>query len=890
MASAIEQITSWCEKLEDWQADTVRRLLTQEVITEADIDDWLAMLKLKHGLVEPGVPDVKARPMKKGDVSGVPKKIAHIVLKSITNIENVNALPTGSKIYFGDKGITVVYGQNGSGKSGYARILKRACRARDSESIHPNVFGKGPWGPAKAIVNASIDGQDMPVAWEDGSEPPEALANVSVFDGKCGRVIVDENNEAVYLPYGSQVFAGLVEILKVIREKLTKERPVIAPVSFLDIPPATWAGRFLGALSGKSTLEGVTWSSEDETTLKKLEVQVVKAEAEDPEKESQRLRNLQERVELLSKQMQLVDSILAESREQHIREDVAIFAATKKALAIARKEFESLKSELLPGFGEDPWQQLYQAAENYAVQAAYPEKDFPNLEDGARCVLCQQTFSTDAAKVRMKRFKDYMKQTAKKAHEAAEQAIAGHYETLSALKLDVLENFKDVIDELESRRLGARQELDVYMNGMSARCRELLEVCRKCELTQISPAIRSPNGTIQNIVTIIQGEAEKVKKNAVPEELARLRSARDELQSKKILLERRGVIEKQIKQMNLAGKYDRCLRDTDSRAITLEGRRIVSQSLTPQLVHTLKEELKQLGAAHIPLNLRPSGVEGETRHKMELEGSRFPGKVNLSDILSEGEQRVVGIAGFLAELQLGGHKCPVVFDDPVCSLDHLYRGKIALRLAKEAKQRQVIVFTHDIAFMMDLEERVGELEDGSFVAQTVSRHANVVGQVAAGVDWHAMSCKDRVDYIENTVLPEARKLHDKSSPAQSNEYNLKAAILYDMLRECWEAFIEDILLAATVRRHRNSVETTRLRRVAVDTHDYVLVERAMSKCSKWMRGHDKSEALSVERPAPEEIAADLQELRKAVKETDKRNEETAKTRRKAIEPSKPNIG
>jgi hypothetical protein len=40
----------------------------------------------------------------------------------------------------------------------------------------------------------------------------------------------------------------------------------------------------------------------------------------------------------------------------------------------------------------------------------------------------------------------------------------------------------------------------------------------------------------------------------------------------------------------------------------------------------------------------------------------------------------------------------IVFDDPVSSLDHMRREQIARRLAREAKVRQVNVFTHDLAF------------------------------------------------------------------------------------------------------------------------------------------------------------------------------------------------
>lgn len=59
---------------------------------------------------------------------------------------------------------------------------------------------------------------------------------------------------------------------------------------------------------------------------------------------------------------------------------------------------------------------------------------------------------------------------------------------------------------------------------------------------------------------------------------------------------------------------------------------------------------------------------------------------------------------------MNGGKGGIVFDDPVSSLDHRRRERVAKRLAAEAVQRQVIIFTHDIYFLCLLEEeakRVG---------------------------------------------------------------------------------------------------------------------------------------------------------------------------------------
>ena len=64
--------------------------------------------------------------------------------------------------------------------------------------------------------------------------------------------------------------------------------------------------------------------------------------------------------------------------------------------------------------------------------------------------------------------------------------------------------------------------------------------------------------------------------------------------------------------------------------------------------------------------------------------------------MSEGEQKAIALAEFLTELQLDNILSPVIFDDPVNSLDHNIIDEFARRLITLSTQRQVIVFTHSI--------------------------------------------------------------------------------------------------------------------------------------------------------------------------------------------------
>ena len=59
-------------------------------------------------------------------------------LQSISDVRNVNALDPGMTIEFGS-GLTILYGENGTGKTGYSRILKCLANSRSVEEILPNM-------------------------------------------------------------------------------------------------------------------------------------------------------------------------------------------------------------------------------------------------------------------------------------------------------------------------------------------------------------------------------------------------------------------------------------------------------------------------------------------------------------------------------------------------------------------------------------------------------------------------------------------------------------------------------------------------------------------------------------------------------------------------------
>lgn len=565
-----------------------------------------------------------------------------------------------------------------------------------------------------------------------------------------------------------------------------------------------------------------------------------------------------------------------------LRDAMGNLVTLGKALAVASEE--SLSSEPLPGAGEEVWQKLYNAAKAYSIEKAYPTQGFfPVVHDNSLCVLCMQPLSSEA-KIRMVRFKDFMEKTIKKQVETARDELDTIRTTLEGLDIPVVEIYQDAVDEIEGRDKELADELKTYLLAAPTRRDVMVEAAvEKREFE--APELQELCGDrFTKIINALEKEAEQMLKAAEPETLQRMIEEQAELLARKLLSTRIQNIKAYVGQLKVARKYDECIEETGSKKVTEKGKEILTGALTPKLQKALRVELDALNIGHIPLHLKATGSEGETRHKLELVGCQVPDKTNLTDILSEGEQHVVAVAGFLAELGVSSTTSPIIFDDPVCSLDHLYRTKIAERLAKEAAFRQVIVFTHDIAFLLELEAKAGE-SGQYFFSQTVLKTGGMPGCRTEMKPWHAMPVKKRLECLD-------QMLHDFRNPHTTDAqiYNQNAAQLYGLLRETWEAAVEEVLFQGIVVRHGSEIQTLKLRYVIVTDDDYKTIHFGMKTCSKWMFGHDKAHALDVNRPTPGEIEKDILSLRGCVNAINVRRNAVEKQRHASIQPLIPLVG
>jgi hypothetical protein len=198
-AAALADIVEWSKGCPAWQRDALRRLCLQDQLDEDDIAELTTLCKDGAAAVPLGAAHVK-------DVAAA---AAAVTLTSLHTVQHVNALAAGEILTFDKVGVTVLYGDNGSGKSGYARILKRACRARSpkGEAILSNIYGTVNGHPS-ATIEFSVNGDNRSSTWLLNQTADAMLSAISVFDSRTANVHVDQTNDVAYTPLPLRVLAA----------------------------------------------------------------------------------------------------------------------------------------------------------------------------------------------------------------------------------------------------------------------------------------------------------------------------------------------------------------------------------------------------------------------------------------------------------------------------------------------------------------------------------------------------------------------------------------------------------------------------------------------------------------------------------------------------------
>jgi AAA domain-containing protein len=852
--TVLETILEWSQDRPVWQRDALRRIVLKGLLDEDDLKELIDLCKQGRGAKNTGP---KAIPLEKAHLPANPGQGDAVSLVSITDVEGVNDLAPGQTLTFEENGMVIVYGDNATGKSGYGRICKRACRARYPGKIEPNIYAEQPPPRAAATITYSIGGAPQPSEkWQDADHPHAVLSAVSVFDSDCASVHIKEKNEVAFRPFGLDVPDELAGVCQALREALTTEKrkfeqarnPIFYKPAWKE---TTTAGKALAALKHDTDLRKIdnlaALTEEEGARLDRLKEDLSKNSAKAAAEQTLKADNIKR----LIGEVNLVGGKTTDQSLGAVASAVDDARLKREAARVAAEK--AFSGEPLEGIGGEVWRTLWDSARRYSTQIAYPGQPFPPSQDDVRCLLCQQPLEAEA-RARMARFEEFIQKDTERQAQEAEKISRAARQGLSSTNIgarSIKANLQEVAIEnpdlaRRTRRFIAAARLRRYALVKA------LETAKDVHLPDIAP---NPVADLAQLETRIRNYAGELQKSATADERKKLERELAELSDRSLLGGMMQTVREEVDRLKTIQFLEECIGDTSTNAITIVGNDIADTVITPKLRDRFHEEIVKLAVDKVRVEIvRCGGKYGSPQYQVRLLAKP---DAKVQDVLSEGEKTCVALAAFLTELATAAHRSTLVFDDPVSSLDHRWRKQVARRLVEEGEHRQIIVFTHDLIFVNDLHD-MAHREKRAIQFLTVSRGREGAGMVTQGLPWKAQSVEERIDKLERAAR-EAKKLYDNND---EEEYRKEAASIYDRLRASWERALEDVAFFRVIQRHRDYIDTKFVKKVTVLTEsDCDTFQAGFKKCCEVVDAHDPSRGRNADAPPPDEIMQDIKMLK-----------------------------
>jgi hypothetical protein len=859
----LQEIMKWSQGLPAWQQDAIARLYVRPELTAQDFDDLYSLLKSLHG-----IPDPEGRTPTKlaAEQMAAPQAPDRLIqLTAIKNLRNVNALAEGQRLPINQTGLSVIYGENGSGKSGYSRVFKKACRARDQrEPIHPNAHMEpGKVGLPQAAFEIVVDGTALDVEWTSGKVAPEQLSSIAIFDSHCARAYVDNQGDFAYVPYGLDILEGLVGVCVKLKDMATKEqasnKPNIDLFATLS-KTQTQVGKLLATLSSKTKPDDIemltNWTEANQERIDAIN----KALAEtDPKQKAQVLKLRATRLASLSTRIGTATDFVNDAKVADLKSLIEKSAIAKQAAILAGQEFKETPG-LLSGTGGEVWKALFDAARAYSLES-HPGKTFPHLGPESACPLCQKTLEQDGV-AKLEAFEEFYQQAAEKADKAARKLAVDAYRVIENASLDL-----QIDETLAAELVGVSQKLagdcaNIQKAILDKRLAILAASKPESDWNAVPELSEDPREALESAKTQLLNEAKVLEDSMDEKAKAALVTEKSELDARFKLVDLKNAALEAIAKYVLLDKLKACLDATVTTAISRKSTELSKTMATQEVADALNNELTKLNVHELKVMMKPESPGGKTRFKLVLE---VQGNAAAKDILSEGEQRAIAIASFLAEVNLGKGRGGVVFDDPVSSLDHRRRWHVAKRLVEEAKVRQVIVLTHDIYFLCILQQEA-EVAGIDLSPQCIRKAPSGFGVQTDRLPFDAMTTSKRVNSLRQMQVA-AAKAHTINDEDEAKRITRDT---YYHLRLAWERGVEEVLFQGTVTRFGEGIATQKLSYVEVDDTDYKVIDAGMTKSSKF--AHDPALGVHLPTPHPDELLADIEALETWRKSVEKRKE------------------
>jgi len=855
----ITEIISWAEsKLDYWE-----QYLLCEILSGRKLDET-TLQKAEQYLCE------QAALQKKSDwpnlqyPANVKDDRPKGFLTQISGTKHINRLADDQQMEFSPS-LTVCFGENGSGKSGYARVLGCAGISNGDKTVLPDVTDETCYleQPTLNIHYQEHSGVSHQISY-DCSTPAAELSWIRAFDSMSVKSHLGMN-DFILEPAGLGCLSKLAELTDQVREKCkSRIKEYRADKQFgsrFDTGPND-VTTFVNGISANSNLREIGQTARlSKTQAKRLDE--LPGKITDLQK-GNHTKIIKELGDSISAVQSFYDALVL------TRDSLLQVAPTcRHALALVSEAedaakavgIEQFQTDYFKSVGSVAWQKFIHAAHEVAIAESNDEK-YPRPDD--KCILCNQPLSLEASE-RMTLLWSFIQGEAQNRLKAFNQALG---ELKTYIENTVIPTFDDTTVAYQVLKKRLPDEIDP-IKGFLASCsttkEQALSILENEEVSSHETA--NFPAQLNDLIQSLTDEKEQLEKTDTDKLLTEMKNELALLKNKSILKTLRRDVFKHVVGLRAANRLEQNLGSTGK--ITRQSGKLFDDLVAKGYVDRFKRYLACFDP-NLMVDVKYKGrkIDGKIfkareLHISNLSKSAKADKVRTEQILSEGEKRAVTIADFIAEAMLDDSCCCIVYDDPVTSLDHNWKENMAYALAEQALHKQVVVFTHDLPFLAELFQAVEE------VGVDMRNHW-IEGRSKPGLVFNDNSPGYVEDYYNNTKPVDEWIDKAENAPPAEHEHYVRSG--FAALRSCYEWLIIKRILGGVVKRFKVQIVPSALKEVVCPPEIAKQVIDKHHEISAFIEGHlpsseyqaipAKLDRLLEEKREFERISGDINKLRK----------------------------
>ena len=844
--TAYDDVLRWAGSRPWWQQKVLARIIAGDTFEQQDYEDIARSL-----MEEPESPPDGGWFSNLTPPQATRDESVRIV--AVRGLANVNRLAPGQELTFDPNGLTVVYGNNGSGKSGYARVISSMVGARHQDRVLPDVFVSDPGTPSGEVVFSVGDDERSALL---GQSPDPDLKRIAFYDEHCGDSYLTTEAEISYRPSAVKLLEDLAVVCTGVSRVIEAWKQDISQPGLLPkVDSQGSAKAFLRDLSASTTDDDIKAATQCPSDIdEQLDAQksiTARLRVSNPTLEKARLIETSNALTMIANHLETLEAKTGEQAEKRLAVLVEKAESAKKAADLASQR--TFENDPLPEVGSSVWKLLWDAAESYS-NVVYPNHSFPNTSDSAVCVLCQQQLDADATD-RLVRFQQFVvDMTAEEARRAQHQVDEARDELKKWSNTPT--DISEAVIKLELKEYSNAQKLRSILEDLQTRALALVagdstDSADSADSADVITAV----ATLRRDATTHRNQADGVNSEGFAKNLAEAEAQELRLQDQIAMRDGWQLIEAECTRLQTIDEFDRKLSEANTRSITKKVGELTRAYVTQEADEFFAREAQNFGLEQVRFKATKAR-QGSQLHKADLQGARTGTK--LTDVLSEGEQTSLGFVGFLTEAHFDASKSALIFDDPVSSLDHMKRESVARRIVELAKDRQVVVFTHDVAFTMLLYKAAKEC-NVSYATRGIEKRRKA--EPGYTTEHHPWTAKDAAQRI-HTFNEEVRVLRSNEAGMSNEEYQRETEKIAGHMSQTWERIISQVIVEPLVDYRELEVRVGKLRIIGrVTEEDVKTYDDSYKRISAWASRHDPHPTLNYSPPSVDELSNEYEVIK-----------------------------